>query len=108
LLVCLQIGIEDQSNDSTKNLHKTSLKGSNDPELFSTVGKHKKDVFIFFVLYPLQIPAGNLSPSSDAQIRVVFTHCGILRQKPLRDGNVVVGNFPWGVLPVLCLPEQRV
>jgi hypothetical protein len=58
--------------------------------------------------HPLQIPAGNLSPSSDTQIRTVFTHCGILRQKPLRDGNVVVGDLPWGILLVLCLPEQRV
>lgn len=35
-------------------------------------------------------------------------HRGVVRQKPLGDGNVVVGDFPRGVLAGLCLPEQRV
>lgn len=39
---------------------------------------------------------------------VFLTHRGIFRQKPLRDCNIVIGNFPWDVLSVLCPPEQCV
>lgn len=52
--------------------------------------------------------AGALWPPAARQIRDTFTHCGIFRQKPLRDGNVVIGNFPGDVPPILCLPQQRV
>ena len=46
--------------------------------------------------------------SSALQIMGIFTHRGIFRQKPLGDGDIVIGHFPWDVLSVLRLPEQRV
>lgn len=58
---------------------------------------------------PLQIPVSvDFGLPLLCRLRGIFTHRGIFRQKPLRDGDVVVGNLPWDALSVLRLPEQRV
>lgn len=102
---------EIQTNDSAKNFHNTSLKGSYDLGLFLLLEKMRKDSLVS-ILHAT--PSADTSRQSSALLCPTnesfffFTHCGIFRQIPLRDGNVVVGHFPWGVLPVLGLPEQRV
>lgn len=104
---------EIQSNDSAKNFHNTSLKGSYDLGLFLLLEKMRKErrpclnpPHHTLCRYQ-QTVFGPPLPTNE-RVFFFFTHCGIFRQIPLRDGNVVVGHFPWGVLPVLSLPEQRV